>query len=129
MAGRVREPGASVTSRVLSILGTFDARRPALRLSEIARSADIPLATTHRLVGELVDWGALARRADGSYVIGRRLWQLGLLAPSSSTLREAAAPFLHDIHAATRATVHLGVRDGLTVLYLERLSGSASVPI
>jgi DNA-binding IclR family transcriptional regulator len=62
-------------------------------------------------------------------VIGRRLWQIGLLAPSSSTLREAAAPFLHDLHAATRATVHLGIREDLSVLYLERLADSVSVPV
>ena len=129
MAGNVSSPGTSVTSRVLSVLGCFDARHPTLRLSEIARGSDLPLSTAHRLVGELVTWGALSRLDDGSYAIGRRLWRLGLLAPASSTLREAAAPFLHDIHAATRATVHLGVRDGITVLYLERLSGSVSVPV
>ncbi len=129
MAGNVSSPGTSVTSRVLSILGCFDARHPTLRLAEIARTAGLPAPTAHRLVGELAAWGALSRLDDGSYAIGRRLWRLGLLAPASSTLREAAAPFLHDIHAATRATVHLGVRDGITVLYLERLSGSVSVPV
>jgi DNA-binding IclR family transcriptional regulator len=129
MAGNVSSPGASVTSRVLSVLGCFDARHPTLRLAEIARGAGLPMSTAHRLVGELVAWGALSRLDDGSYAIGRRLWRLGLLAPASSSLREAASPFLHDIHAATRATVHLGVRDGITVLYLERLSGSVSVPV
>ena len=129
MAGNVSAAGTSVTARVLSILACFDNRHPTLRLAEIARRADLPMPTAHRLVGELVAWGALTRRDDGAYVIGRRLWRLGLLAPASSTLREAAAPFLHDIHAATRATVHLGVRDGVSVLYLERLSGSVSVPV
>ena len=41
----------------------------------------------------------------------------------------APSPFLNDIHAATLATVHLAIRDGLQVLYLERLSGRASVPV
>jgi DNA-binding IclR family transcriptional regulator len=89
----------------------------------------LAMPTAHRLLGELAAWGALTRRDDGAYVIGRRLWQIGLLAPSSSTLREAAAPFLHDLHAATRATVHLGIREDLSVLYLERLAGSVSVPV
>lgn len=129
MAGGVSQAGASVTSRVLAILGCFDARHPALRLTDIAHRAELPPATVHRLVAELVDWGALSRRDDGRYVVGRRLWRLGLLAPAASTLREAAAPFLQDIHAATRATVHLGVREGVRVLYLDRLSGSVSVPV
>ncbi len=62
-------------------------------------------------------------------MVGRRLWDLGLLAPVATGLREAAAPFLHDIHAATRATVHLAVRDEASVLYLDRIAGSVSVPV
>ncbi len=42
---------------------------------------------------------------------------------------ETASPYLHDLYATTLATVHLAVRDGTEVLYLERLRGSASVPI
>ncbi|MGZ4766820.1 MAG: IclR family transcriptional regulator, partial [Ilumatobacteraceae bacterium] len=44
-------------------------------------------------------------------------------------LREVAEPFLHDVYAATLATVHLAVRDGDQVLYVERMMGRASVPI
>ena len=128
MASNGSGPGTGVTSRALSVLGAFDTRHPTLRLSEIARRAGLPLATAHRLVGELAGWGALSRRDDGGYVIGRRLWDLGLLAPATD-LVEAASPFLHDIHAATRATVHLAVRDDLHVLYLDRVSGTASVPV
>ncbi|MCK9905154.1 IclR family transcriptional regulator [Parafrankia colletiae] len=128
MAGNTGTPGATVTGRIMSILSGFDEHHPRLSLTEIARRADLPPATVHRLVAELVRHGALAR-ADGDYVIGRRLWDLGLLAPIQSTLRETASPFLHDIHAATRATVHLAVRDGHQVLYVERMSGLASVPV
>jgi DNA-binding IclR family transcriptional regulator len=119
---------ASVTSRALALLGAFDAGHRRLTLSELARRAGLPLATAHRLAGELRRWGALERVGSGEYVIGRRLWDLGLLAPVQTGLREAAAPFLHDLYAATLATVHLAVRDGAEVLYLERLSGNASVP-
>jgi DNA-binding IclR family transcriptional regulator len=119
----------SVTSRALAMLGAFDAGHRRLTLSELARRAGLPLATAHRLAAELQRWGALERQASGEYVIGRRLWDLGLLAPVQTGLREAAAPFLHDLYAATLATVHLAVRDGDEVLYLERLSGHTSVPI
>jgi DNA-binding IclR family transcriptional regulator len=44
-------------------------------------------------------------------------------------LRQLASPYLHDLYAATLATVHLAVRDGLEVLYLDRLAGHASVPV
>ncbi len=114
---------------MLALLGAFDAEHRALTLSEMARRAGLPVPTAHRLVSELVDWGALVRRSSGEYVIGRRLWDLGLLSPTQSGLRQVASPFLHDIYGATLATVHLAVREGLEVLYLDRLSGHASVPV
>jgi DNA-binding IclR family transcriptional regulator len=120
---------ASVTSRALNVLGAFDAEHRRLTLSELARRAGLPLATAHRLIGELREWGALARLESGEYVIGRRLWDLGLLAPVQSGLRQAASPFLHDLYGATLATVHLAVRDGCEVLYVDRLAGHVSVPV
>jgi DNA-binding IclR family transcriptional regulator len=129
MAGNTNAPGASVTSRVLALLGAFDSRSRSLTLSELARRANLPLATAHRLVGELVDWGALTRQASGQYVVGRRMWDLGLLAPDRNGLRQVASPFLHDLYAATLATTALAVRDGTQALNIDRLSGRASVPI
>lgn len=129
MAGNGARPGATVTSRVLALLGAFDSEHRSLTLTELARRAGLPLATAHRLVGELAEWGALIRRPDGEYVVGRRVWDVGLLAPVQSDLRQIASPFLHDIYGATLATVHLAVRDGHQALYVDRLSGHASVPV
>jgi DNA-binding IclR family transcriptional regulator len=129
MAGRSATPGRSVTSRALAVLDAFDVRAPRLSLSEIADRAGMPLTTVHRLLAELTAWGALTRRADGRYEIGRKLWDLGLLAPVQLELRQVAAPFLLDVHTATRDTVHLAVREGTRALYVERISGRESVPV
>ncbi len=129
MAGQVATPGTSVTSRALALLGAFDERHRRLSLSALARRAGLPVATAHRLVGELTAWGALSRTPSGEYVVGRRLWDVGMLAPVQTGLRRLASPYLHDLYGATLATVHLAVRDGTEVLYLDRLSGHASVPV
>jgi DNA-binding IclR family transcriptional regulator len=129
VAGNTGRPGTTVTSRVLALLGAFDAEHRALTLTQLARRASLSPATAHRLLGELVDGGLLVRRPIGDYVVGHRLWDLGLLAPVQSGLRQVASPFLHDLYGATRATVHLAVRDGTKVLYLDRLAGSMSVPV
>ena len=129
MAGNTSTPGATVASRVLALMGAFDERHRRLTLTELAARAGLPVPTAHRLVGELVGWGALARTPAGEYVVGRRIWDLGLLAPVQSGLRELASPYLHDLYGATLATVHLAVRDGSEVLYLDRLAGHASVPV
>lgn len=129
MAGNSSSPGTSVTSRLLQIISAFDDRHRHLTLTELAARATITVPTAHRLVAELVAAGALQRRDDGRYVIGRLLWEAGLLAPVEGRLTEVAEPFLSDVYAATLATVHLAVRDGHQVLYLQRLAGRASVPI
>lgn len=129
MAGNSSRPGTSVATRLLNIVMAFDEKHRALTLTELAARADVTVPTTHRLVTELVSAGALKRLGDGRFVIGRRLWEVGLLAPVEGRLTEVANPFLSDVYAATLATVHLGIRDGNQVLYLQRLAGRASVPI
>ncbi|MEU3147111.1 MULTISPECIES: IclR family transcriptional regulator [unclassified Streptomyces] len=129
MAGNAATPGRSVTSRALAVLGAFDGRHRQLTLTDLATRAGLPVATAHRLVGELVAWGALSRTDSGEYVVGRRLWDIGLLAPVHTGLRQIASPYLHDLYGTTLATVHLAVRDGRQVLYVDRLSGHASVPV
>ena len=52
------------------MLGAFTRERPALTLSDIARTVEVPLSTAHRLVAELCAWGALERDDDGRYRIG-----------------------------------------------------------
>jgi DNA-binding IclR family transcriptional regulator len=129
MAGNTSTPGATVTSRALALLGAFDEHHRRLTLTELADRAGLPMPTAHRLVGELVAWGALARTSTGEYAVGRRLWDIGLLAPVQTGLREVASPYLHDLYGATLATVHLAVRDGTSALYVDRLAGHASVPV
>ena len=58
MAGNTSAPGTTVTSRALSLLGAFDQRHRILSLTELAGRAGLPMPTAHRLVGELVEWGA-----------------------------------------------------------------------
>jgi len=129
LAGNTTEPGRTVTSRALSILGAFDAEHPKLSLSRLSARAGLSLATCHRLVAELAAWGALARLSDGEYVIGHRIWRQGLLAPINSRLREAASPFLGDLYGATLATSHIAVRDQTFALYLDCVSGHSSVRV
>jgi DNA-binding IclR family transcriptional regulator len=121
------EVRASAASRLLSILDAFTEQRPALTLTEIAAVVGLPLSTAHRLVGELVRWGALERGEDGRYRIGLRLWELASLSPRGLPLREAALPFLEDLYEATHENVQLSVLDDEQVVFVERLSGRRAV--
>lgn len=127
MAGGSREPGRSVTSKVLAILGAFDAAHPRLTLTEVAARSGVPLSTAHRLVRELERWQALGRGPDGRLSVGLRLWELGQLAPAR--LQDLAHPWLQEVFASTGENVHLAVRDGMEVLYVDKVYGRRAVPI
>jgi DNA-binding IclR family transcriptional regulator len=121
VAGNAREAGISVTSRALAILGAFGPDHPVLSLSDIARRTGIPPATTHRLLGELEAWGALIRGADGRYLIGLRLWELGSLALPLASVRDVAMPYLQWLYEVTREDVYLAVPDGSDAVFVEYL--------
>ncbi|WP_031517863.1 IclR family transcriptional regulator [Streptomyces sp. NRRL F-5123] len=119
----------SAADRLLDVLGAFGQAHPTLTLTEIARRARLPLPTAHRLVGVLTGWGALERAEDGRYQVGLRLWEVAALAPRGVGLRQAAMPFLEDLYESTHENVQLAVRDGLEVVYTERISGRSAVGV
>ncbi|WP_431920024.1 IclR family transcriptional regulator [Micromonospora wenchangensis] len=123
------QPGRTVTSRVLALLDAFSPASPALTLSELARRAGLPLSTVHRRVAELLAWGALERGEDGRYRIGLRLWEVGSLAPRGLGLREVALPVMEDLYEVTHENVQLAVRQGLELVFIERIAGRRAVPV
>lgn len=123
---------SSVTRNALSMLEkswlVLDAFRPTggpLRLIDVAERCHLPKTTAFRLLTELTEIGAVARRTDG-YYLGRRLFELGSIVPLERDLRHAALPFMHDLYEATHETIHLGVRDGYDVVYVEKLRGQSA---
>ncbi|MEU6841710.1 IclR family transcriptional regulator [Streptomyces sp. NPDC046716] len=112
----------------MQILGAFSADHSHLSLSDLARRAGLPVSTVHRMLTELLAWGALEKDERGRYRIGLRLWELGALAPRGQGLRECALPYLEDLCQVTRENVQLAVRDGTDVVFVERLGGSSAVP-
>lgn len=117
----VKKERMTAGQRMLAVLEVFGPDDLSLTLSEISRRSGLTLSTTHRLVGELREWGALDRGPDGRYCVGLRILELGSLTPRGLRLREVALPYLGDLQHATNANVHLAVRDGHDVIYVESL--------
>lgn len=116
-----RSAGQSALTRVVRVLEAFEPETPVLTASELARRAGLAAPTTYRIVGELVEMGLLERDAQGVR-IGVRLWEIAASAPRASELREAARPFMEDVHATTRQHTHLAVPDARDAVFVERIS-------
>ncbi|MGW7494086.1 IclR family transcriptional regulator [Streptomyces luteogriseus] len=119
--------GESVLARAVRIFEAFTPEEPTLTVSQIARRTGLHVATTSRLVTELVSHGFLARAADRRVRIGTRLWELATRASPTLSLRNAAMPFMEGVHDVVGHHVQLGVLDGSEVLFLERLTAPGVV--
>lgn len=109
----------------------LDCYRPdggAFRLTEIAHRTGLAKTTAFRLCADLVRLGLLERDGE-TYRLGGKLFELGSLVPRRLDLREAALPFLQDLFEATHETVHLGVREGHDVVYVERIHGHQALAL
>ncbi|MGW0190887.1 IclR family transcriptional regulator [Streptomyces sp. NPDC003362] len=110
------------------ILDCFTPSGGPFRLAELSERAGLPKPTVHRLAADLVRLGWL-ERSGAQYRLGAKLFELGSLVPHRLDLRETALPFLQDLFEATRETVHLGVREGMDVVYLERIHGHEALQL
>lgn len=119
--------GESVLRRAVRIFEAFSHEATVLSVTQIARSADLHVATASRLVAELVDLKLLSREPDRRVRLGLRLWELASRASPGLTLREAVMPFMEDVHVVVGQHTQLGVLADDAVLFLERLTTPNSV--
>ena len=94
------------------------------------RSPGAAACTWPRRPGWSPSWSATACSSgapDRQVRVGMRLWELGARASPTVSLRDAAMPFLEDVHAVVGHHAQLGVLDGEDVLFLERLTARDAV--
>ena len=121
--------GLAVSAKIFRILDVFVGVREPLTMSDISRAAQLPTSTTHRLLQAMVQWGGLERTADGGYVVGIKLWEIGARANRSHVLKDVAMPYLQNLWESTKAHVMLTVMRDFEMLLLERIEGQYAVPV
>jgi DNA-binding IclR family transcriptional regulator len=119
---------ASMLERGVQVLQAFRPRGGTLTLPMLVERTGLPKPTVHRLAEALVELGLLDRQPVG-YRPGLGLFELGELVSAKADLRETALPFMEDLYEAMHETVHLGIRDGLDVVYAEKIHGHSGVDV
>ena len=115
-------------SRGLALLEAFSAERPALSLVDLARELDISRSSAFRLAFTLVDLGYLLRdERTKTYRLGPRILNLGFSFLASQELVDIAQPRLNTLRDETGCSAHLGVLDGLDVVYLVRCAANRTL--
>jgi IclR family transcriptional regulator, pca regulon regulatory protein len=120
-----KDPGFSQSlERGLAILAAFTPDRPALGISELARTLGLTRSTTHRYAATLATLGYLQQDdSTRKYRLGPRVLDLGFAVLGSLELREIAAPHLRQLTDTTGYTANLAIRDDTDVILIDRVRG------
>ncbi|MGF6954375.1 IclR family transcriptional regulator [Paraburkholderia youngii] len=117
-------PQQAGTQTLLRGLAILEAAAAGVRdLRSFGAALGTTRSTTHRLVSSLVQARYL-RQVQGGYLLGPKLIELGTIALEQMPLTAVARPHLQSLAEHTLDTIHLGVRDGDDVLYIDKIPGT-----
>ncbi len=117
-------------ARGLDVLRCFEQGDISLGNLEIAQRTGLPKPTISRLTYTLTQLGYLIySNKHGTYQLGPGVLSLGYTMLSSLDIRERAKPFLQELSDKVDATVALGARDRMEMVYLEVCRGPGDVTL
>lgn len=113
----------------LSVLEAIVEMQGELRVIEdIAGRVGLSRSNTHRTLQTLIHAGYVERDADnGGYRATMKLFALGVRQLNRLDVRRLAPRVMADLARRTGETIHLSVRDGLEVIYVDKIDSEHAV--
>ena len=128
-SSKPRRTIASV-QRALDILNLFNNGQVELGNAEIAKLVGLPVGTASGLIYTLKINHYLDQNPENrKYRLGLKLAERAAVLLDQLDIRKISAPFLEDLRVWCDESVNLAVRDGMEVVYIERLFGNHSLGI
>jgi DNA-binding IclR family transcriptional regulator len=115
---------ATNLARGLEVLRAFTPTDTMLGNRDLAERTGLPKATVSRLTYTLMMLGYLAHvEQHQKYRLGSGVLSLGHPMLASLRVRQIARPFMEQIARDTGCTINLGMRDRLSVVYIDACRG------
>ena len=112
---------------ILRTLARFGAKGMPLR--EIARANGLNPATTHRMLQQLVQQGAIVQRKNSEYALGPLMSELSAPTYSRDVIVAACNPAMRDLSERTEESVFLIKQSGGDGLCLDRIEGKGIIRV
>lgn len=120
----------SALARGLEILRCFGPGDRDLGNQEIARRTGLPKPTISRLTHTLTQLGYLRHMPGGSgYRLGAAVLSLGYSMVAQMDVRRVARPLMQALAEHAGVSVNLGIRDRLSMIYLDTYRSAATFTI
>jgi DNA-binding IclR family transcriptional regulator len=120
-------------ARGLDVLSAFRSRDRILGNQELARRCGLPKSTISRLTYTLTKQGYLEHADDGSgnsgYRLGSAVLALGSAMLARMDMRQVARPLMQELADRTHTMVSLGVRDRLSMIYVENCRSESALTL
>jgi len=108
-------------ARGLAVMAAFSPERSQMSLGELSQVTGLPKTTVARLTHTLVKLGYVYVSPDnGRFQLHPRVLTLGYPVMASMDKRHVALPMMQELAEYSRGTVSLGIRDGLSMILIER---------
>lgn len=105
--------------RGLQVLRAFTPSDVSLSHRDLCERTGLPKATVSRITHTLTMLGYMARTAEQRYALGAGVLSLGYPMLAGMRIRQIARPWLERLAADTGGTANLGMRDRLSVVYVD----------
>ncbi|WP_338412907.1 IclR family transcriptional regulator [uncultured Sphaerotilus sp.] len=117
-------------ARGLEVLSCFRTGESALSNQELAQRCKLPKSTVTRLTMTLTKLGYLIHVSDsGRYRLGTACLALGSAMLTRLDVRKIARPLMQELATYSNSTVSLGVRDKLSMIYVEHCRSAAALTL
>lgn len=115
----------SVIARVAAILRAVGSARDGVTTTALARDADVPRATAHRMLTALADQGLIDRApGTGLWFLGPEIYLLGSVATSRYDAAPVAEDILRTLADETGESAFLSARRGAESVCVSGVEGS-----
>lgn len=108
-------------ARGLDVIRSFDARRPAMTLSEVAAATDLARPTARRILRTLELLGYVIQSSDG-YRLTPRVLDLGHSYVQALGLWDIARPHMRALVEQTHESSSIAQLDGSDIVYVARVA-------
>lgn len=116
-------------ARGLEVLACFRVTDHGLTNQQIAERCRLPKSTVTRFTYTLCRLGYLAQDEYGKYVLGTATLRLGSTMLQGLDVRELARPMMQALADETGTTAAIGVRDRLSMIYVDVCRGPAALSL
>lgn len=117
-------------ARGLEVLGCFNPGDRYLGNQEISKRTGLPKSTVSRLTFTLADMGYLNfSGTNNKYYLGNAVISLGYAKLAQMDIRRISRPLMQALAEHTQASVNLGIRDHLSMIYIDTYRNSSTFTV